>query len=56
MRLLFELLLFFVLLFFFGGLSLIFYRWLSKRFFKQEEPLKLKEEKAETLQTEQKEG
>jgi hypothetical protein len=33
MRLLFELLLFVVLILFFVGIALIFYRWLSRKFF-----------------------
>ncbi len=32
MRILFELLLFIVLVFFFGAIALIFYKWLSKKF------------------------
>ncbi len=34
MRLLFELLLFVVLVFFFGAMMLIFYKWLAKRYLK----------------------
>lgn len=33
MRLLFELLLFVVLILFFVGIALIFYKWLSRKFF-----------------------
>ena len=47
MRLLFELLLFAVLVFFFAGFALVFYKWLSRKFLPPPKKVNLHQEQIE---------